>query len=117
MVGRNSQRPCSRSYRCHPTVREMGLELLLKYAANDRCRPCTCKSDIDAGCMARCNPMDIFKDQLSLLRAGNWVDNGTRAVVLDASLFFQNQNLFTTALRTLCCLQVLRARVYILLRR
>eukprot|EP00232_Nephroselmis_pyriformis_P001496 CAMPEP_0182913856 /NCGR_PEP_ID=MMETSP0034_2-20130328/38248_1 /TAXON_ID=156128 /ORGANISM="Nephroselmis pyriformis, Strain CCMP717" /LENGTH=1001 /DNA_ID=CAMNT_0025050585 /DNA_START=146 /DNA_END=3151 /DNA_ORIENTATION=+ len=81
---------------CHETIRAMGFQLLFKYSDIDRCGGCCNAADDDKLCNAKCYPGDITSEMMDILIENSWVDNGTRAVVMDTTLFNPNSNLFTT---------------------
>ena len=58
------------------------------------CAGCVCKADQDMTCTAGCSALNLYNTQIQALKANNWWDRYTRAIVLDLSVFFPNFNLF-----------------------
>lgn len=71
------------------------LDTMVSFMAQDKCGECGCKPDSDVGCSTSCSTIELFNIQLARLRAANWIDEKTRAVILEFSLLNAESNLVT----------------------
>lgn len=85
-----------RKYHC--PLRYASFGMVLKYSDDAHCGQCKCvTSDMPeyAACVHSCSPRALALDQLDTLQQYGWMDTNTRAVILDTSLYYPNDNLFT----------------------
>jgi len=73
----------------------MPLATLVTLSQPDRCGSCPCRPVTDPFCNTSCSPKNVFYELIDRLEAGQWMDYGTRAVIIDTPLFNQESNLFT----------------------
>ena len=71
----------------------VSLQMMLKYMANDRCGQCACKSQIDSSCNQKCSPKELYSEQVSELQKHDWIDDKSRAMIMDFSMLNAESNL------------------------
>ena len=71
----------------------VSLQMFLKYMDVDKCGECACKSQIDSGCNQKCSTKDLYKDQVGELKQHLWMDDKTRALIMDFSMLNAESNL------------------------
>jgi hypothetical protein len=72
---------------------------MLKYTNVTHCASCKCVQPGDPlynTCVSTCSPKALFQDQIALLKDNNWLDESTRAVIVDSAMVYPGDNLFTT---------------------
>lgn len=78
-----------------PLTPYISYEMLADMLSADKCGECKC-ADYQGECATKCRPKDLFLKQVQALREGAWVDQNTRAVMVDMSYLQSNQGLHTT---------------------
>lgn len=71
----------------------MSLQMLLKYMDQTKCGDCACKAQTDSVCNQKCNTKELYKDQIEELKKNAWIDNKSRAMILDFSMLNAESNL------------------------
>ena len=77
-------------------LNSISFQQMLKFMQPGKCGECKCKTHTDAACVSKCAPSELFLDQVKELKTNKWIDEYTRAVMLDVTIFTTEHNLFTT---------------------
>eukprot|EP00899_Mesostigma_viride_P005209 jgi/Mesvir1/1468/Mv14452-RA.1 len=100
-VARTSALPCMMKP-CE-AMPDVSFEDMLWLAQNGsgKCGHCECLSgqysrQEEDACFADCQPKELALRQIRMLKANGWIDEWTRAVIIDLSVYNYQRNLFTT---------------------